>query len=118
MTPEEFESEFDFKRPALQSDRPIVLSCLSGARASQAANQLFGIGFENLAVYKGSFNDWKSKGGKYKTGQADSQQIIDCETVCNGLGNGSLLVIDVRNPGERQDPGHIPGTHNVPRNDI
>lgn len=115
MTPEEFASEFDFKRPALQSELPIVLSCKSGVRASQAANQLFAWGYENLAIYKGSFNDWMSKGGKYITSENDGQRIIDMETLCNGLANGSLVVIDVRNPAERQDPGHIPGTHNVPR---
>ena len=42
--------------------------------------------------------------------------IVDYETVKGYLKNGSeTLVIDVRKPSERLEPGRIPNTKNVPR---
>ena len=45
----------------------------------------------------------------------DQERIIDFEEVKNGIGGDSILMIDVRNPKERINPGHIPGTKNLPR---
>ena len=72
-------------------------------------------GYENLAVYHGSFNDWISKQGKIIDGEMDKTRFIDFEQVKNGLSEGKFLLIDVRNPKERINPGYIPGTKNVPR---
>ena len=41
----------------------IVTTCLSGVRAKKAADIVASLGY-NVAVYPGSFNDWKSRGGK------------------------------------------------------
>ena len=44
----------------------------------------------------------------------DHKKLIDYEDVKNGIGNDSLLMIDVRNPHELLKTGRIPGTKNVP----
>ena len=58
MTLEEFEAEYDFKRPGKSSagatvDKTIVFTCQSGFQASQAAHQLLQNGYVNLAFYQG-----------------------------------------------------------------
>ena len=123
----------------------IVFTCKSGMRASAAADKLLASGYENLgkyspmnlekgqryvvrthfcqhsqfvltlAVFSGSFNEWLSKGEKFANADSDKLCLIDFQAVQNGLGEGSLPVIDVRNPSERIEPGFIPGTVNVPR---
>ena len=70
---------------------------------------------QNCARDQGGFNDWIDNGGKYIDGKMDQERIIDFEEVKNGIGGDSILMIDVRNPKERINPGHIPGTKNLPR---
>ena len=115
MTNEEFEAEYDFKRPDKNAPKMLVFSCKSGLRASSAADQVLNCGYENIGVYKGSFDEWKGKNGKFISGDLDQKNVIGREEMKNGLGDGSLLVIDVRNRNERENPGHIPATKNVPR---
>ena len=42
-------------------------------------------------------------------------RLYDYSQVREGLGNNSILLIDVRKAHERNDPGRIPGSVNVPR---
>ena len=70
---------------------------------------------QKCACCQGGFNDWINNGGKYIDGKMDQERIIDFEEVKNGIGSDSILMIDVRNPKERINPGHIPGTKNLPR---
>lgn len=59
-----FSSEFGFAKPPKDSaDRPLVLHCLAGKRAVDAADKLALLGY-SPRVYKGSFKDWKKKGGE------------------------------------------------------
>ena len=59
MSPEEFEARYDFKRPEPNNtNKQIVTSCKMGIRAVQAAELMKHAGYENVAVYYGSFNDW------------------------------------------------------------
>ena len=54
MTPEEFEAEYDFKRPKKETtEKKIVFTCQSGFQASEAAHQLLQSGYVNLAVHQG-----------------------------------------------------------------
>ena len=41
-------------------------------------------------------------------------RVVGFEQVRDGLGNNTMLLVDVRNDHERRDPGRIPGTVNVP----
>ena len=43
-------------------------------------------------------------------------KVVGFNEVRDGLGNNTMLVVDVRNDHERKDPGRIPGTVNVPCN--
>ena len=54
MTPEEFEAEYDFKRPKKETtEKKIVFTCQTGFQASEAAHQLLQSGYVNLAVHQG-----------------------------------------------------------------
>ena len=54
MTPEEFEAEYDFKRPKKEAtEKKIVFTCQTGLQASQAAHQLLQSGYVNLAIHQG-----------------------------------------------------------------
>lgn len=117
MSEADFEAKYDFKRPQpTETDKLIVMSCKAGPRAKQAASKMASNGYDHLAIYSGSFNDWEAKGGKVLSGVNDSRNLVDFQQMKFGLEDQSLTVIDVRNPNERVDPGHIPGTYNVPRN--
>ncbi|CAG0897928.1 unnamed protein product [Cyprideis torosa] len=41
----------------------LVTHCLRGGRATEAAKKMFDLGYKDVMVYKGSFTDWKEKGG-------------------------------------------------------
>ena len=113
MTPEEFEAQYDFKRPLKKDPKMIVSTCKQGMRARQAAEVLVQAGYHNVSVYDGSFSDWTGQGGQYIDGTIDQEMLIDFEQMKQACIQ-SMLVIDVRNPGELLDPGRIPGTKNVP----
>lgn len=118
MTPEEFEAQYDFKRPMKNDPKLIVTTCKQGFHSEQAADVLVQSGYHNVAVYNGSFSDWMAEGGQYIDGTIDQEMLIDFEQLKQALKEQSMLVIDVRNPGERLDPGRIPGTKNVPLNEL
>ena len=40
---------------------------------------------------------------------------MDFEAVKSGIDSKSIILIDVRNPGELQTDGKIPGSYNIPR---
>ena len=54
-------SKYGFTRP--KSSDAVVLHCLKGKRALDAADKLSLLNFDNLKIYKGSFIDWKNRGG-------------------------------------------------------
>lgn len=57
--PEVFESRAKRNFPDLRSDK-LIFTCQSGMRASRAASLAQSLGFENVAVYPGSFSEWSS----------------------------------------------------------
>ncbi len=67
MTPEEFETKYGFPRPGPEGSSRMVLHCLKGKRALDAADKLSLLGYDHTKVYKGSFFEWKEKGGDVVT---------------------------------------------------
>lgn len=59
---EDFASRYGFAKPSKKGSN-LVLGCHSGYRALKAYKILDKMGYESLKVYKGSFEDWKEKGG-------------------------------------------------------
>ena len=57
-----FESKYGFAKPDL--NEPVVVHCLSGKRATMASDKLTLLNYENVDIYKGSFNEWKARGGE------------------------------------------------------
>ena len=60
-----FETKYGFSKPDLNDQ--LVVHCLSGKRARMASDKLTLLNFENVDIYKGSFNDWKARGGQELT---------------------------------------------------
>ncbi|CAG0920872.1 unnamed protein product [Notodromas monacha] len=58
---DQFRQLYGFPKPKKNSK--IVTSCLKGIRAANAAEILTRSGYTNVNIYKGSFDDWKNKGG-------------------------------------------------------
>jgi len=62
LSDEEFQEEYGFVRP--QPWEPFVLMCQSGGSARIAYQILQDIGYTNIRVYDGSFNEWLEKEGE------------------------------------------------------
>lgn len=58
---EEFRSTFGFNKPGKQNR--LVFMCASGRRAACAEGIAEKHGYQNVALYPGSVQDWLSKGG-------------------------------------------------------
>jgi len=56
--------QLEARIPSIVPDltRPVVLSCLSGARSLLAAQTLHGLGYTNVANFAGSFQAWQRAG--------------------------------------------------------
>ena len=63
-TNDDFAAKFGFAKNG--GGVPLVLYCLKGKRALDAADKLIllGIPAENIRVYRGSFADWQARGGR------------------------------------------------------
>lgn len=57
----EFEAKYGFTKPSKST--VLATHCLKGKRALEASDKLNLLGYENVKVYQGSFNDWTEKGG-------------------------------------------------------
>merc|ERR1712135_231789 len=57
-----FEDKYGFPKPA-KTDSNVVVACRSGVRALKALEALQLIGYNSFSLYRGSFIDWKAKGG-------------------------------------------------------
>jgi len=58
----EFEKQYGIKKPSPAT--PIITHCKAGFRAEKYKEILAGLGYVNVKVYSGSFDDWTAKGGK------------------------------------------------------
>ena len=58
----EFQDRYGFEKP-MRSDI-FVLTCRSGRRILVADNHLKELGYQNIRIYPGSFNDWAAHGGR------------------------------------------------------
>lgn len=61
LSSEEFKATFGFEKPSLSQE--LIFSCASGFRAKKAEEIAKKYGYENVAVYSGSINDWVAHGG-------------------------------------------------------
>lgn len=61
LPPEEFEDQFGFAKPPVS--REVVFYCKAGVRSSAAAAIARHAGYEKVGEYRGSWLDWKRKGG-------------------------------------------------------
>ncbi|KAI9454844.1 Rhodanese-like protein [Lactarius psammicola] len=59
---EKFRETYGFRKPAL--DQEIVFYCRSGMRSSSASDVARRNGYKNILNYKGSWLDWKARGGE------------------------------------------------------
>ncbi|TRY78453.1 hypothetical protein TCAL_06152, partial [Tigriopus californicus] len=113
MSPEEFAFTYGFDKPCLNdgnSDSQLVLHCLRGKRAQDAADKLALLGIET-GVYKGSFMDWMEQGGTV-------ERHMDCLDVKEGLEEGNITLIDVRDNQELETEGRIPGAKEIPLSEL
>ncbi|CCK71353.1 thiosulfate sulfurtransferase RDL1 KNAG_0G02960 [Huiozyma naganishii CBS 8797] len=62
LQPHEFEQILGVTKPPTEGRR-LVFMCASGMRANRAARVAKSAGYSDVAVYKGSMNDWVSRGG-------------------------------------------------------
>ncbi len=70
LSPSEFLARYDFGRPRTSGFVRVVTHCKSGVRAAAAADILRLLDFSDVAVYKGSMNDWAGRGGTVKKEQS------------------------------------------------
>ena len=59
-------------------------------------------------------SDWRINGGKVFVDEDDNKKLVDFWEVRHARENGSMAIIDVRNPKERILPGAIKKTINIP----
>ena len=58
----EFKLQYKIDLPGKEDD--LICSCLIGGRAKKAQSVLQGVGYKNVQLYKGSFEDWVANDGK------------------------------------------------------
>jgi rhodanese-related sulfurtransferase len=124
----------------IPTDKPVVLSCASGLRASLATTSLQLLGYTNVRDFYLSYKGWTAANepvsrdaveakvvgtpkvdpqvltvvDKFLTGLPENYYAIGkTEALRDLMTNGNALVVDVREPKEYAD-GHIPGAINVP----
>ena len=56
-----FQKKYGFVKPRVTDE--IIIYCKLGKRASKAATILTELGYLNVKVYVGSFEDWRANGG-------------------------------------------------------
>ena len=67
MSEENFKADYGVQKPSKDSPaKEMVLYCLKGKRAIDAADRLLLLGFKSI-VYRGSFHDWRQNGGKIES---------------------------------------------------
>nr|XP_045595476.1 rhodanese domain-containing protein CG4456-like [Procambarus clarkii] len=69
---EDFAKQLGFSKPKL--DEPVVVSCLGGIRARTAQLAMMGVGYTNVRVYVGSYEDWIEKGGPVEYPEPETQE--------------------------------------------
>ncbi len=75
LTPEEFEDRFGFMKPPHQ--KMLVFYCKAGVRSSSAAALALKDGYSRVGEYRGSWLDWRKKGGVESTGGPGSSKGAD-----------------------------------------
>nr|ACO10447.1 Heat shock protein 67B2 [Caligus rogercresseyi] len=63
LNDEAFKERYGFKKPKPEDSNNIILTCRSGRRVLVADEKMMPLGFENLRIYSGSFNDWSKNNG-------------------------------------------------------
>jgi len=58
---EKFRETYGFRKPAL--DQEVIFYCRSGMRSASASDVARRNGYKNILNYKGSWLDWKARGG-------------------------------------------------------
>lgn len=126
----------------LPKDRPVILSCRTGIRASFAMTALHLLGYENVRVFSPSFKGWQEaglpiEGAAVQAPSADMSQEVMLKAVDEYLSSlpenyyaitkveglkevldaGNALLVDVREPSEYAE-GHIPGAVNIPLREL
>lgn len=125
----------------IPADRPVVVMCASGLRASYATTALQVLGFSNARVFYPSYKGWTAANEPVTTEATEaavvaSPKAVDptvqaevdtfltnlpdgyfvigkAETLKEMIDAGNVTVVDIREPSEFAD-GHIPGAINIP----
>ena len=94
----------------VESDVTLIIDARKGGGIDEAVRDLAMIGIERVTAWTGHtvVDTWKSDGRELeKTPQMSVAELRE------KIADGSVNVVDVRNPGEWND-GHMPGVKNVP----
>eukprot|EP00095_Tigriopus_kingsejongensis_P012551 maker-scaffold821_size92673-snap-gene-0.15 protein:Tk12551 transcript:maker-scaffold821_size92673-snap-gene-0.15-mRNA-1 annotation:"hypothetical protein DAPPUDRAFT_92990" len=113
LSPEEFlfANGFPKPEPSVEKSQPeLVLHCLKGKRAQDAADKLAFLGYPTT-VYLGSFSDWMDRGGAVETYMTypEARSLLE---------QNKIVLIDVRSTEELEREGHISGSKHIPLSDL
>jgi rhodanese-related sulfurtransferase len=124
----------------LPTDRPVVVTCASGLRASLATTSLQLLGYTNVRDFYPSYKGWTAANEPVSKDLVDAKVVgapkVDAQTLAvvdkflvglpesyysigkpealkDLMSSGNALVVDVREAQEYAD-GHIPGAINIP----
>jgi rhodanese-related sulfurtransferase len=124
----------------IPTDKPVVITCASGLRASLATTSLHLLGYRNVRDFYPSFKGWQAAELEVVTDVVEPQVVgtpdvdpamlaaVDAylsalpegfnaigkvEAMSDLLDTGNVFVLDVREPAEFAE-GHIPGSVNIP----
>ncbi|CAG0888161.1 unnamed protein product [Darwinula stevensoni] len=63
MDSDSFERKYGCRKPGPEEEN-VVVTCRSGRRAKLAIDALRALGYQQLKLYPGAFNEWVAKGGE------------------------------------------------------
>ena len=118
------------KIPA-DKDTPIVIYCASGHRGAMAAMSLRLMGYTDVSNLGGGLNGWKNAAlpvagwvdwpvvmGDFITNTPEGFYSTSADKLNVALAEGSVFVVDVREPSEVESTGYIAGSVNIPIRDL
>lgn len=99
----------------LPSDAQLVLMLDDPADYVRVVYMLARVGFDNVAGYLASLDEWEAKG--YPVGSGDVQDIDPRELETRIANDAQLVVLDVREPWEFRS-GHVPNAKLIPLGEL
>jgi len=111
---EEFERKVGFRKPSLSTPLLVIGHNDSRNSANHVATIMTSLGYTDVAYYPGGFRLWKER----EPVAFPKTIVVSYDEVVEATTNPDIILLDVRSAAELREKGSLPGSVNVPLNEI